>query len=353
MKPIFKVAALAAILIAVLGILIFYHPEKSSNPGVTPGGSDNPGNGSSEEAVLIKRTGAIAEISDSSMVILGNEGEFSLSLSKETKFSDDKGQDSNASFFFKGVSVEAEEKGGRALSVRALSFPPIIISSPSSGFISSGQISFVISGKAFAGNEKVYVSVKNRRTSLEYISSSFSVTDDGSRYGSFSVPVDLSSALDIMDGDALDTRFFLKDKDKKETDIFSAAFIYNGGLVSKIKIYFGKSKGSCANVYPIERIVSASRSATRAAIEELIKGPSEKEKAEGYFTNISPETRIRDLKSVSASGNTSVDFDNAILRPVGGCSLSFSKMQIEKSLKENPMVKGMVFTVNGESGLLK
>ncbi len=349
MKPIIIIALVAVVLATVLGVLIFYRPQGIDNKEKDP--QEEVNNGISEETVLAKRTGVISDISDSLIIISGNEGQFNLSLSKDTEFSDDGGNASNASFFFKGVSVEAEERGGRAFSVHALSLPKIIISSPSSFDIPVGQLFFNISGKALADSEKIFFALKNRRTSSEYFSNSFVVVDDGTRYGVFSIPVDLSTALDILDGDALDMRFFIKDKDNKETDIFSTALIYHGGLVSRIKIYLGKGKGSCANTYAVERLVSASRSATRAAIEELIKGPTGKEKAEGYFSNIDPTTRIRSLEP--RAENTLLDLDNSILRPAGGCSLSFSKMQIEKSLKENPMVKGIIMTVNGESGPLR
>ena len=63
-----------------------------------------------------------------------------------------------------------------------------------------------------------------------------------------------------------------------------------------IKVYFSNSKiGSCfddcAKVYPLTRTIRKTSAVARAALEQLLGGPTEKERAEGYFSWFSEETK--------------------------------------------------------------
>lgn len=50
---------------------------------------------------------------------------------------------------------------------------------------------------------------------------------------------------------------------------------------------------SCYKVFPIEREIPYTKATARAAVEELLKCPSESEKAAGYFTSINEDVKIK------------------------------------------------------------
>lgn len=68
----------------------------------------------------------------------------------------------------------------------------------------------------------------------------------------------------------------------------------------KVKVYFGNSeldtdKDSCLEVHPVTRWVDSSAYPPMAALRELLKGPTEEEREEGYGTAINSGVGIKGL----------------------------------------------------------
>lgn len=119
-----------------------------------------------------------------------------------------------------------------------------------------------------------------------------------------------------------------------------------------ISAYFGNSlRGSaedCSKVFAVSRTISKTEGVARAAIEELLKGPSETEKKDGFFTSINPGVKIQKL-SVE-NGVATIDLDAAIEKEVGGsCRVGNIRAQIEQTLKQFATVKSVVISVNGRT----
>ena len=120
----------------------------------------------------------------------------------------------------------------------------------------------------------------------------------------------------------------------------------------KVKVYFNNSKldpeFSCNKVFPVEREVSKTQAAARAALEELLKGASEKEKIEGFFTSINPGVKIQSL--VIENGTAKVDFDEQLEFQVGGsCRVAAIRAQITQTLKQFPTVNDVIISINGRT----
>jgi hypothetical protein len=118
----------------------------------------------------------------------------------------------------------------------------------------------------------------------------------------------------------------------------------------KVSAYFNNSRMdpefSCNKVFPIERIILKTQAIARAAIEELLKGPTETEKSQDFFTSINSRVKIQGL--VIEGGVAKIDFDEQMEFQVGGsCRVSAIRSQIIETLKQFSTVKSVVISING------
>src|SRR3989344_487206 len=121
-------------------------------------------------------------------------------------------------------------------------------------------------------------------------------------------------------------------------------------------VYFSQqdaSDVSCEEVNPYKREVPKTQSVARAALEELIKGPTGFEKYAGAFTSINPGVVIQNL--TITNGIARVDFNEALQKDVAGsCKVSAIRAQITQTLLQFPTVKEVVISINGKTeGILQ
>jgi hypothetical protein len=95
-----------------------------------------------------------------------------------------------------------------------------------------------------------------------------------------------------------------------------------------------------------ERQVAKTVETARAALEQLLAGPTEQEKAQGFYTSINPGVKINKLTIID--GVAKVDFDDTMEEGMGGsCRVSAIRTQIIQTLKQFSTVKDVVISVNG------
>jgi len=122
---------------------------------------------------------------------------------------------------------------------------------------------------------------------------------------------------------------------------------------TKVKVYFNNSKMdpefSCNKVFAVEREIVKIEAIGSATINELLKGLTESEKAEGFFTNINSGVRLLSL-SIDENGTAFAEFDEQLQAGVGGsCKVSAIRAQITETLKQFPTVKSVVISINGRT----
>ncbi len=123
----------------------------------------------------------------------------------------------------------------------------------------------------------------------------------------------------------------------------------SGGTV--VKAFFGNritdpNVLNCDRVYPVERVVTKTQAVARAALEEMLAGPTALEVEQGYFTAMNDGVKIQKLNIVN--GTALVDFDDTLEAQVGGsCRVTIIRAQIKETLKQFPTVKKVVLTING------
>ncbi len=119
-----------------------------------------------------------------------------------------------------------------------------------------------------------------------------------------------------------------------------------------VKVFFNNSnldpEISCTKVFSVERTIAKTPAVARAALEELLKGPAEAEKAQGFLTGINPNVKIQTL--IIENGTAWVDFDSQLEFQVGGsCRVSAIRAQITQTLKQFPTVSNVILSINGRT----
>jgi hypothetical protein len=117
-----------------------------------------------------------------------------------------------------------------------------------------------------------------------------------------------------------------------------------------VKVYFNNNKldpeTTCTKVFAVERSTTNTEAIGRAALEQLLSGPTDTEKTAGYKTMINTGVKINSLDI--KNGIAKVDFDSTIGKAVGGsCRVSAIRAQITETLKQFPTVKEVIISVDG------
>lgn len=120
----------------------------------------------------------------------------------------------------------------------------------------------------------------------------------------------------------------------------------------KVKAYFNNNKLdpeiSCNKVFPVIRTIDPTKKVAATAIEELLKGPTAEEKAEGYFTSINEGVKVKSLSI--KDGVARIEFDEALEKAVGGsCRVSAIRAEITETLKQFSSVKEVIISINGRT----
>jgi hypothetical protein len=119
-----------------------------------------------------------------------------------------------------------------------------------------------------------------------------------------------------------------------------------------VKIYFNNDRldpeFSCNKVFAADREIPGTQALARAALEELLKGPSDIEKSLDFITSINPGVKIKSL--VITNGIAKVDFDEQMEFQVGGsCRVSAIRAEITQTLMQFSSVQSVVISINGRT----
>lgn len=121
-----------------------------------------------------------------------------------------------------------------------------------------------------------------------------------------------------------------------------------------VQAFFGNSRldpgvQDCSRVFSVARVIPRTLAVGRAALEELLKGPTAAESAEGYLTSLNADVKLNAL--VIENGTARADFDETLERGVGGsCRVIAIISQIMKTLMQFPTVSRVEISINGRTG---
>lgn len=303
-------------------------------------------------------TGTVEDVAVADSVILvkdQNGNDINLAITPATMLYDDQNHAVGIDFFVKGFTVQAagtqaSNNDFDATTIRAVSTPNIIVDKPVSN--DTVNESFTVQGRARVFENQFSIRVSSNGQPVYQIAATSSAPDAG-QFGEFSYQVNLDSSkiqgtstviLDVYDNSA---------KDGSEIDRVSIPLQFQSGNTVPIKVFFNNSKmdngNTCASVYSLTRNVPRTPYIGRAALGQLVQGPTDDEKTQGFFTSINSGTELRSL-SIDASSTAHADFNEVLEQGVAGsCKISAIRNQITQTLLQFPGIHNVVISVNGNS----
>lgn len=110
----------------------------------------------------------------------------------------------------------------------------------------------------------------------------------------------------------------------------------------------GETDFDCNDLQAVSKTVPYTLSTARAALTELLKGPSSADRAQGFSTSLNPNIKINSL--TIESGIAKVDFNEQLEYQVGGsCRVSTIREQITKTLKQFDTVQTVIISIDGRT----
>lgn len=140
-------------------------------------------------------------------------------------------------------------------------------------------------------------------------------------------------------------------------DSFTVPVKFSQAETMTVKVFFGKRQngagGDCGAVFARERTIPKTQAVGRAAIGQLLLGPTEEELAQGYSTAINPGVKVQTFSI--QHGVAFADFDEQLEQGVAGsCLVTAIRAQISETLKQFPTVTEVVILINGQmEGILQ
>lgn len=120
-----------------------------------------------------------------------------------------------------------------------------------------------------------------------------------------------------------------------------------------LKVFFGNEQqnpnaADCTKVFPVERQVAKTLTTAKASLEELLKGPTENEMNQKYYTTINNGVKLN--KVTIEDGVAYPDFSDTLENPGGGsCRVASIRAQITETLKQFSSVTSVVISINGNT----
>lgn len=246
----------------------------------------------------------------------------------------------------KGVIIDSSVILEELRTVRA---PNIVVFSPQS----NAKVNEIIK---VTGEARVFENQFN----IRIISSGKIIYEEGmmtnaqemGQFGGFEKEINLSAVGLESSQDIILEVFDYSAKDGSEIDKVIVPLKFEKSEVLKIKIYFNNDnldpEFSCNKVFPVEREIARTQAIAKAALEELLKGPTEVEKSQGYFTNINSGVKIQSIKIENKTAKA--DFDEQLEFQVGGsCRVAAIRAQITETLKQFPTVDNVILSISGRT----
>lgn len=212
---------------------------------------------------------------------------------------------------------------------------------------------FTVSGIARVFESAVSLKVLNAKQQTVWTGYVTANAPDMGAYGGFSATVDLAGA-EVNVGERVQLEVYQSSaKDGSEIDkVVVPMELANIQPTKIVEVYFGAvgrgSEEDCTKVFAVERHVPSTEALARTAVEQLIQGPTLRERQEGYFSSLPPGVAIQRL--VIEDGVAQVDFSKSLEQGVGGsCRVTAISSQIKKTLLQFSSVKSVIISIDGRT----
>jgi spore germination protein GerM len=226
--------------------------------------------------------------------------------------------------------------------------PNIIVTSPKSG--DSIGLPLKISGTARVFESQFNYRLKDQNGNILAQGNGTANAPDAGQYGNFEITENYT--LPSRDTGTLEV-FDYSAKDGSMIDLVSIPIKFSNVAALTLKVFFGNTTKNpnaqdCNLVFPIERRIAKTTSTAHSAIAELLTGPTDAEKNQGYFTSINSGVTLQKLSIID--GVAKIDFNETLEQGVGGsCKVAAIRAQITQTLKQFSSVKDVIISINGRT----
>jgi hypothetical protein len=155
-------------------------------------------------------------------------------------------------------------------------------------------------------------------------------------------------------GDAVLEVFEYSAKDGSEINMVRVPLKIRAATAGQgsVSLYFTNAEknpgaADCSKVFATTRTIASTSAIARAALEELLRGPTEAERAQSFASEIPAGTRLRDI--TIAGGVARADFSRELNSAAGSCRVTAVRAQIERTLRQFPSVQRVIISVEGNS----
>lgn len=118
-----------------------------------------------------------------------------------------------------------------------------------------------------------------------------------------------------------------------------------------VDVYFPNAKRDpdhldCSVVFPVRRAIRTDAGGEgRAALEALLKGPTDEEKEAGYFTSLPEGVSLESFAMAKAEARA--DFSGELRAVAGSCRVQSIRAQVERTLEQFPEVTSVAISIEG------
>lgn len=226
--------------------------------------------------------------------------------------------------------------------------PNVVLYAPNAGALVGSP--FTIQGEARVFENVVNVRVRDAKGKVVLEDFTMTAAQDVGLFGPFSLDIFLPL---LESPDVTLDAFWYSPKDGSELDIVSIPLKVKETSAIEVKVFFSNNtldpEVTCTKVFPVSRKLTRTTQVARAALMQLLRGPSGEELGKGYFSAIPEGTKLNSIRI--ENGIAYADFSEELERAVGGsCRVAAISAQIRETLTQFPTVKSVVISINGRTG---
>jgi len=225
----------------------------------------------------------------------------------------------------------------------------IVINKPISSSVVTSP--FDISGRAKTSDGKIYFRLRNAFGDI-FATGTAQVMANDSSWGfysaqlSFPMPLTPIANLEVYN---------INPKNGSEQDLIKLPVNFKEYQKPKVKAFFNNTEADpklkdCGKVYPVEREVDFSVALIVSALKQLLAGPTDQDKNNGFVSQI-PTKDITIQKLEAKDGIVYVDFNQGLQKAAGTdvCKNTAIRAQVVETLKQFPAIKDVVISVDGKT----
>ncbi len=233
-----------------------------------------------------------------------------------------------------------------ARTVRVEDEPGIVLITPEPGATVTSPL--ILEGFADVPEDFVAWRIKDASGS-ERMSGAVDVVSEQEGFGRFHADIFLPALAEL--GFTLDVFAFETTKGEEEF-LQTIPLKLLTTQTSSFNIFFQNDRLNstrvCDTVFPVSRTVAQTSAVGRAALTELLRGPTKEEQAEGYRIGLPENFEINSL--IISGGVASVDLPSAIVQTLGPCLQKRLYEQLTNTLDGVPSVKEVRVILDSDQG---